>query len=60
LRSTFPKGAVFVKNIGPSIRNGIENFFKNRIALKNEIAELKTEKRALWDEEVGRIEDLLS
>jgi glycosyltransferase involved in cell wall biosynthesis len=59
LRSTFPKGAVFVKNTGPSICNGIENFFKNRVTLKNEIVELKIEKKALWDQEVGTIEDLL-
>jgi glycosyltransferase involved in cell wall biosynthesis len=60
LRSTFPKGAVFVKNTKQGIQEGIHIFFKNRIKLKEEIIELKLEKTVLWENEVKTIKNILS
>jgi glycosyltransferase involved in cell wall biosynthesis len=59
LRSTFPKGAVFVKNTKHSIYEGINQFFANRNALKEDIIRLKMEKRRIWDAEINTVEDIL-
>jgi hypothetical protein len=59
LRSTFPKGAVFVRNQRESIEEGIRRFFRNREELQADIRQLKIEKRRLWDGEVRAIEAVL-
>jgi glycosyltransferase involved in cell wall biosynthesis len=59
LRSTFPKGAVFVKNTKESIQEGIAFFFENQETLKKEIVQLKMEKQPLWDSEINRIKAIL-
>jgi glycosyltransferase involved in cell wall biosynthesis len=59
LRSTFPKGAVFVRNTKQSIQEGVIRFFKNKYTLKNDIIQLKMEKKILWDKEIEAVEKIL-
>jgi glycosyltransferase involved in cell wall biosynthesis len=59
LRLTFPRGAIFVRNVKGSIIEGIKIFFQNKNALKAAIVQLKIEKTALWKEEIDRIEKVL-
>jgi glycosyltransferase involved in cell wall biosynthesis len=59
LRSTFPKGVVFVRNTKHSIQQGIRKFLESKGALKKAITELKVEKEALWHKEIRAIEKLL-
>jgi glycosyltransferase involved in cell wall biosynthesis len=59
LRSTFPKGAVFVQNTKEGIQEGIAVFLENQKKLKNEIVQLKMEKQPLWDREISRIQAIL-
>jgi glycosyltransferase involved in cell wall biosynthesis len=59
LRSTFPKGAIFVRNTKQSIQEGISRFFTDKEALTKDIIQLKVEKRVLWHSEISMIEDIL-
>jgi glycosyltransferase involved in cell wall biosynthesis len=59
LRSTFPRGVVFVRNTRKSIERGIRSFFENREALTRDIVQLKIEKNELWKKEIERIEHIL-
>jgi glycosyltransferase involved in cell wall biosynthesis len=59
LRSTFPKGAVFVRNTRQSIEEGVKRFFENKNALKKDIIRLKVEKKVLWDREIDAMKNIL-
>jgi glycosyltransferase involved in cell wall biosynthesis len=59
LRSTFPKGVVFVQNTKQSIQTGIRTFFENKDCLRKDIIRLKIEKRELWEKEIQTIESIL-
>lgn len=59
LRKTFPRGVVFVRNSSMSIRDGVMKFFDNKELLKRQILELRREKIALWNAEVGQVKLIL-
>jgi glycosyltransferase involved in cell wall biosynthesis len=59
LRSTFPKGAIFVKNTQESIREGLTCFYAKKGILKKEIISLRSEKGAIWTKEISAIESIL-
>jgi hypothetical protein len=55
LRTTFPKGAVFVSNTPEGIANGIIEFFANKDRLTKDISSLKQEKRRIWNSEIDKV-----
>lgn len=57
LRETFFKGAQFTDNTAPSIIGSLEFLIDNKQSLKEEVADLKRQRRALWSRLLKQFED---
>ena len=56
LRKTFFKGAQFTDNTANSIANALRYLIDNKQQLKEDVAELKRQRRALWSEMLATFE----
>ncbi|MEM7502616.1 MAG: glycosyltransferase [Pseudomonadota bacterium] len=57
LRNTFFKGAQFTDNTASSITSAIETIIGNKRLMKDEVADLKRQRRALWRELLAEFEE---